>query len=61
MEQEYLTTNEVVKMLRVSKVTLLKMVHDGKVRAYKIGNGYRFKKDELEEDTQEKVKERVCK
>ena len=50
MEREYMTTQEVVEAFRVSRVTLLKMIHEGRIRAFKVGNSYRFKKIELEED-----------
>jgi excisionase family DNA binding protein len=52
MEKEYMTTQEVVEAFRVSRVTLLKMIHEGKIRAFKVGNAYRFKKTQLEEDFQ---------
>ncbi|MDQ1276901.1 MAG: Helix-turn-helix domain [Candidatus Poribacteria bacterium] len=54
MEKEYMTTQEVVEAFRVSRVTLLKMIHEGKIRAFKVGNSYRFKKEQLEEDFQVK-------
>lgn len=50
MEQEILTTSEATKYLKVDKRTLFKMVREGKVRAMKIGNAFRFKKTDLEED-----------
>jgi excisionase family DNA binding protein len=50
MEKEILTTKEAMNYFRVTKVTLLKMIHEGKIRAFKVGNAYRFKKMELEED-----------
>jgi len=50
MENEYMTTQEVIKAFRITKVTLLRMIHEGKIRAFKVGNAYRFKKAELEED-----------
>lgn len=50
MEREYMTTQEVIEAFRVSKVTLLKMIREGRIRAFKVGNSYRFKKSELEED-----------
>lgn len=50
MQEEILTTTEAVKFLKTSKKTLFKLIHDGKVRALKVGNGFRFKKRELEED-----------
>jgi excisionase family DNA binding protein len=50
MEQEILTTSEATKYLKVDKRTLFKMVREGKVRAMKVGNAFRFKKIDLEED-----------
>jgi excisionase family DNA binding protein len=50
MTDELLTTEQATKYLKTSKRTLFKLVQDGKVRALKVGNAYRFKKDELDED-----------
>ncbi len=50
MEQEILTTEEALKYFRISKVTLLRLIHEGKIRAFKVGRAYRFKKSNLEED-----------
>ena len=50
MEEKILTTKEVIDYFRITKMTLLKMIHEGKIRAFKVGNAYRFKKSELEED-----------
>lgn len=50
MEKEILTTKEVMDYFRITRVTLLKMIHEGKIRAFKVGNAYRFKKSDLEED-----------
>jgi excisionase family DNA binding protein len=50
MENEYMTTQEVIKAFRITKVTLLKMIHEGRIRTLKVGNAYRFKKEWLEED-----------
>ncbi len=50
MDKEILTTKEVIEYLRTTKTTLFKLIHEGKVRAMKVGNSYRFKKRELEED-----------
>ena len=46
---EILTTTEVVKYLKTSKKTLLKLVHNGEIKARKIGNSYLFLKKDLEE------------
>lgn len=42
-----LTTKEATKYLKISKPTFLKYVRLGKIRAVKIGNGYRIHKSEL--------------
>ena len=50
MNNEFMTTQEVIQCFRISKITLFKMVKEGRIRAFKVGNAYRFKKAELEED-----------
>ena len=48
MEQhDVLTTNEAAKFLRISKHTLLKMIREDKISAIKVGNSFRFLKNEL--------------
>ncbi|HUU41745.1 MAG TPA: helix-turn-helix domain-containing protein [Desulfatiglandales bacterium] len=46
---EVLTTTEAIKFLKTSKRTLLNLVHNGEVKAKKIGNSYRFLKRDLED------------
>ena len=41
------TTKEVIKYLKISKPTFLKFVHSGKIRAIKVGNGWRVSQSEL--------------
>ena len=41
------TTKEVIKYLKISKPTFLKFVHSGKIRAVKVGNGWRVPQLEL--------------
>lgn len=48
--EEILTTEEATKYLKITKRTLFKLVKEGKVRAMKVGNAFRFKKADLEED-----------
>jgi excisionase family DNA binding protein len=48
--EEILTTEEVIKYLKITKKTLFKMVKEGRIRAMKAGNAFRFKKSDLEED-----------
>jgi len=50
MENEILTSKQVMEYFQISKVTLLKLIHEGKIRSFKVGKNYRFKKSELEED-----------
>jgi len=42
-----LTTKEAIKYLKISKPTFLKYVRLGKIRATKIGNGWRVHQFEL--------------
>jgi len=50
MEEKILTSKEVMEYFRISKATLLRMIHKGKIRSFKVGKNYRFRKSELEED-----------
>lgn len=50
MSDKVLTTNEVIEYLRITKGTLFKMVKKGRVNALKVGDAYRFKKEEIDED-----------
>jgi excisionase family DNA binding protein len=44
---EVLTTEEAMSFLKVSKPTLLKYIHIGRIRAIKAGNGWRVLQSEL--------------
>lgn len=48
MEQRVLTMREATEYLKTSRQTLLKMIHGKKLKANKIGRGYRFLQDELD-------------
>jgi excisionase family DNA binding protein len=50
MTDELLTTEKAADYLKISKRTLFRMVHAGKIRCLKVGNTYRFKQIELDED-----------
>lgn len=50
MTNELLTTEETANYLKISKRTLFRMIHKGKIRAIKLGNTYRFKQIELDAD-----------
>jgi excisionase family DNA binding protein len=42
-----LTTKEAMEYLKISRPTLLKYIHLGKIKAVKVGNGWRLHKTEL--------------
>jgi len=42
-----LTTKEAIQYLKISKPTYLKYIQLGKIRAVKVGSGYRVHKSEL--------------
>jgi len=49
MNQELLTTKEVIEILKISKPTLLRFIKDGNLKAVKIGHNYRILKEDLEQ------------
>ena len=44
---EVLTTDEAIEFLKISKPTYLKCVRLGKIKAVKVGNGWRVLQSEL--------------
>ena len=42
-----LTTNEAIEYLRISKPTILKLIHDGAIKAVWVGKGWRILESEL--------------
>jgi len=42
-----LTTNEAIEFLKISKPTFLKCIHQGRIKAIKVGNGWRVLQSEL--------------
>ncbi len=52
--QEILTMKEAASYLKITEKTLLKLVKEDKVRALRVGNVYRFIKNELTEDVRGK-------
>jgi excisionase family DNA binding protein len=42
-----LTTGEAIKILKISRPTFLKCIRDGKIKAIKVGNGWRVLHSEL--------------
>ena len=47
---EILTTKEAATYLKITEKTMLKLINTGKIRAFRVGNVFRVKKSELEED-----------
>lgn len=47
-KNEVMTTVEVVSYLKVSRKTVMKLVHEGKIPAKKIGKNYRYLKSEID-------------
>lgn len=47
LDQEILTVKEVCELLRVSNITVYKLVKEGRIPAFKIGSDWRFQKDQL--------------
>lgn len=45
---EVMTTTEVMNYLKVSRKTLLKLVHQGKIPARKVGKDFRYLKSEID-------------
>jgi len=48
MDKEILTTQEAFKYLRVTRMTIYKLVKNGRIKGTKVGRDYRFLKSELD-------------
>lgn len=46
--EELITTTELLKILKISKITLYDWIKKGKVKCIRIGKEYRFDKKELD-------------
>jgi excisionase family DNA binding protein len=46
-EDVVLTTDEAIRYLKVSKPTLLRLIHQGKIKATKVGRNWRILRSEL--------------
>ncbi|CAN5618322.1 helix-turn-helix domain-containing protein [soil metagenome] len=44
---EFLTVAEVAKQLRVSNMTVYRLIKAGEMRAIRVGRGYRLKEDDV--------------
>lgn len=52
---EVLTADEVASYLRVSKTTICRWCKDGKLRAFRIGRGWRVQRSDLEDHIRQAV------
>ena len=48
MDKEILTTQEAIEYLRITRMTIYKLVKEGRIKAAKAGRDYRFLKSELD-------------
>lgn len=48
MSEDILTIREVAEYLKVTERTLYRLVQDGKLPAFKVGNSWRFRREDLE-------------
>ena len=48
MAEDILTIREVADYLKVTERTLYRLVQDGKLPAFKVGNSWRFRRQDLE-------------
>jgi len=58
MGDDILTTKEVADYLKLTERTLYRLVQEGKVPGFKVGNSWRFKRTDIElwiEDQKERV------
>ena len=55
---EFLTTKEVLQILKISKENLYKKLWAGEIKAYKFGRLWRFKKEDIEKCLKENKRER---
>ncbi|MBI2019056.1 helix-turn-helix domain-containing protein [Candidatus Daviesbacteria bacterium] len=56
LEEEYLTPEEVAKILKVEKITIYRMCRAGKLPAVKFGKVWRISSKKLREVLEEKFK-----
>jgi excisionase family DNA binding protein len=47
-EARLLTVNEVADLLRVSRMTVYRMIKEGEMAAVRVGRGYRLREDDVD-------------
>ena len=48
-DQDILTVREMMDMLAIGKNTAYKLIHDGKVKSFRLGNSYKILRKSVEE------------
>ena len=48
MKEKLLTINEIIEILKVSKLTIYRYIKAGKLSAYKVGRDYRIKQEDFD-------------
>ena len=48
-DQDVLTVREMMDMLAIGKNTAYKLIHEGKVRSFRLGNSYKILRKSVEE------------
>jgi len=48
-DPKFLTVAEVAAMMRVSKMTVYRLVHSGELAAVRVGRSFRVKKEDVDE------------
>jgi excisionase family DNA binding protein len=49
IEARLLTVSEVADLLRVSKMTVYRLIHEGQMSALRIGRSYRLREDDVDD------------
>ena len=49
MAKDILTIKEVAKYLQVTERTLYRLAQEGKIPAFKVGNSWRFRREDLDQ------------
>jgi excisionase family DNA binding protein len=47
-EARLLTVNEVADLLRVSRMTVYRLIKTGEMSAFRVGRGYRLREDDID-------------
>ncbi len=56
---DVLTVDEVAKLLKLSKITIYRLIKTGEIPAYKIGASWRVNREDLENYIESKKKLRI--